>query len=132
MGSHIRPGRRTETPWWQGFVSASCPESGLTGAPLCFPGEHHTFLPCLTDVFPATSAVPSLSISRVHPSGLGQCGKAHPPPCPRTCLLQDEGQDVLLRAGVPLFQTQLLPIKLEEILLLALSTPLHWRDKERK
>lgn len=68
---------------------------------------------CLTEVFLATSAVPSLSISRAPPSGLGLCGKVHPPSCPRTCLLQDGRQDVLLRAGVPLFQLQLLPTKLE-------------------
>lgn len=56
-------------------MSASCPESELTGALFYFPGQHHTFLPRLIDMFLATSGVPSLSVSRVHPSGLDQCRK---------------------------------------------------------
>lgn len=63
------------------------PLSLLTETPLCFPDEHYSSLPCLIDVFLATSDVPSLSITRVHPSGLGQCRKVHPPSGPRPCLL---------------------------------------------
>lgn len=33
------------------------PGSALTGAPVCFPGQPHTPLPCLTDTLLASSAV---------------------------------------------------------------------------
>ena len=94
MGNHPRPESRTDTLWWQGLVSTSCPGLVLTGTPLRFPGQPHTFLPCLTDMFLATSAMPSLSITTGHEDWVS---------AGRFILLLapgDGGQDVLTRAGV--------------------------------
>lgn len=117
--NHPRPRCCTDTLWWQGFVSTSHPRLALNGAPLCFPAQPHTLLPCLTDIFLATSALPSLSITTGHQDWVS---------VRRFILLLASGDSGCgTRNGVswqqqvyrhtPLFQTQQLPITLEEIFL---------------
>lgn len=122
MGDHLRLGRCTDTPWWQGLVSTSCPEfcahrgTSLSRSTSHLPAMPHWHVSChLCFAFPLHQQSSSISIRSVQASSPSFLS-----------------QDLLLRAGVPLFQLELLPTKLEEIVPMALPTPLHWRGKESK